>query len=107
MKLDIYLNYAGNCQQAFHFYEQHLDRKSTRLNSSHGYISYAVFCLKKKKKSKQKIPSNDQANYIPPITYSHSCQCQITEHLRLTDQRYLKYYIYNSIHCASYTLINS
>src|SRR2546422_1969067 len=28
------------------------DRKSTRLNSSHGYISYAVFCLKKKKKHK-------------------------------------------------------
>src|SRR5687768_18108699 len=27
---------------------QALDRKSTRLNSSHGYISYAVFCLKKK-----------------------------------------------------------
>src|SRR2546422_8495426 len=31
------------------------DRKSTRLNSSHGYISYAVFCLKKKKKSTQKL----------------------------------------------------
>src|SRR5205809_2050179 len=30
----------------------HKDRKSTRLNSSHGYISYAVFCLKKKKKTK-------------------------------------------------------
>src|SRR2546422_6642354 len=30
------------------------DRKSTRLNSSHGYISYAVFCLKKKKKNKTK-----------------------------------------------------
>src|SRR2546422_1640758 len=29
------------------------DRKSTRLNSSHGYISYAVFCLKKKKKQKR------------------------------------------------------
>src|SRR2546422_8546871 len=29
-----------------------VDRKSTRLNSSHGYISYAVFCLKKKKKTK-------------------------------------------------------
>src|SRR2546422_3921400 len=28
------------------------DRKSTRLNSSHGYISYAVFCLKKKKNDK-------------------------------------------------------
>src|SRR5688572_31616546 len=30
-----------------------LDRKSTRLNSSHSQISYAVFCLKKKKKTKQ------------------------------------------------------
>src|SRR5687768_17647276 len=30
-------------------YQQSGDRKSTRLNSSHGYISYAVFCLKKKK----------------------------------------------------------
>src|SRR3989449_8315370 len=30
------------------------DRKSTRLNSSHGYISYAVFCLKKKKHSTNK-----------------------------------------------------
>src|SRR5712675_3168708 len=29
------------------------DRKSTRLNSSHGYISYAVFCLKKKKTNKK------------------------------------------------------
>src|SRR2546429_9999572 len=34
------------------------DRKSTRLNSSHGYISYAVFCLKKKK-------TNITHNYIP------------------------------------------
>src|SRR2546422_3276501 len=33
------------------------DRKSTRLNSSHGYISYAVFCLKKKKNT---------LNYNPP-----------------------------------------
>src|SRR2546429_5133545 len=30
-----------------------VDRKSTRLNSSHGYISYAVFCLKKKKKTSE------------------------------------------------------
>src|SRR5687768_17622493 len=32
-----------------------VDRKSTRLNSSHGYISYAVFCLKKKKIKRKKI----------------------------------------------------
>src|SRR2546422_5918960 len=36
------------------------DRKSTRLNSSHGYISYAVFCLKKKKKP-----------HISPSDHSH------------------------------------
>src|SRR3989454_5932457 len=35
--------------------EDHRDRKSTRLNSSHLVISYAVFCLKKKKKNKKNI----------------------------------------------------
>src|SRR5687768_17840962 len=39
------------------------DRKSTRLNSSHGYISYAVFCLKKKKKKKQKISISKNKNH--------------------------------------------
>src|SRR2546429_10024129 len=33
-----------------------VDRKSTRLNSSHGYISYAVFCLKKKQRRKSNSP---------------------------------------------------
>src|SRR2546422_3838830 len=43
--------------------EAPLDRKSTRLNSSHGYISYAVFCLKKKKKNKQdRTTSNNTDN---------------------------------------------
>src|SRR6266436_7347086 len=38
------------------------DRKSTRLNSSHGYISYAVFCLKKKKKKKKQINYTKKKN---------------------------------------------
>src|SRR2546422_4932319 len=38
---------------------QTLDRKSTRLNSSHGYISYAVFCLKKKKNNITDVISNN------------------------------------------------
>src|SRR2546422_4266810 len=44
-------NRAGNCaqQDADLVFFGDEDRKSTRLNSSHGYISYAVFCLKKKK----------------------------------------------------------
>src|SRR2546429_5841858 len=36
----------------------HRDRKSTRLNSSHGYISYAVFCLKKKTNLPSARPSH-------------------------------------------------
>src|SRR2546422_6461050 len=47
------------------------DRKSTRLNSSHGYISYAVFCLKKKKKQNHHatltLPSNN--------TFVHGDSC--------------------------------
>src|SRR2546422_7903934 len=35
-----------------------IDRKSTRLNSSHGYISYAVFCLKKKKSTREEPLGN-------------------------------------------------
>src|SRR2546422_3667864 len=42
------------------------DRKSTRLNSSHGYISYAVFCLKKKKKkiTKSLIRNNTEKSKL-------------------------------------------
>src|SRR2546429_1117827 len=53
----------GDFRSAIHAGESHHDiarydlaaedRKSTRLNSSHGYISYAVFCLKKKKSVKK------------------------------------------------------
>src|SRR2546429_3444263 len=44
-----------------------LDRKSTRLNSSHGYISYAVFCLKKKKTHLNRATT--QPFIIPPISH--------------------------------------
>src|SRR3712207_8197295 len=40
-----------------------LDRKSTRLNSSHANISYAVFCLKKKKKMKENNRSSTHMTY--------------------------------------------
>src|SRR2546422_4450528 len=39
------------------------DRKSTRLNSSHGYISYAVFCLEKKKQSQRSIYTGGIAHH--------------------------------------------
>src|SRR2546422_9964185 len=38
------------------------DRKSTRLNSSHGYISYAVFCLKKKNTTNDTTTSHNTPN---------------------------------------------
>src|SRR6266852_9054582 len=40
-----------------------VDRKSTRLNSSHGSISYAVFCLKKKKKKKTIFKTKKKKKY--------------------------------------------
>src|SRR5436853_4433842 len=47
------------------FLEKEKDRKSTRLNSSHLGISYAVFCLKKKKQKK-----NDRQSHIPKRKHS-------------------------------------
>src|SRR2546422_3217772 len=47
-------------------YSRRLDRKSTRLNSSHGYISYAVFCLKKKNNCTKKNHSDCIALTYPP-----------------------------------------
>src|SRR5687768_17863543 len=48
------------------------DRKSTRLNSSHGYISYAVFCLKKKKKKKNKHSQHKKNNKISISKYNQT-----------------------------------
>src|SRR5438477_5943710 len=53
------------------------DRKSTRLNSSHMSISYAVFCLKKKKKKQTK---NYNKNYLA-ITHHATCKHQTHLHL--------------------------
>src|SRR2546429_6073650 len=48
--------YAKNDPLAdYRIYRINIDRKSTRLNSSHGYISYAVFCLKKKNEVPQSV----------------------------------------------------
>src|SRR5256886_11344227 len=47
-----------------------LDRKSTRLNSSHSQISYAVFCLKKKKKNTYIVVRRDR---LPQGTYRPVC----------------------------------
>src|SRR2546422_1829169 len=58
------------------------DRKSTRLNSSHGYISYAVFCLKKKKNIyyKQALLIGGEANRLYLIRHTQS-QCNTGEDL--------------------------
>src|SRR2546429_2838875 len=62
------------CHRAGHrrrFDQSARDRKSTRLNSSHGYISYAVFCLKKKKTpSSASICSPVSASKVAP-THHH------------------------------------
>src|SRR5687768_18296778 len=55
------------------------DRKSTRLNSSHGYISYAVFCLKKKKnknKTKKTIIKQNNKTQISQMLHTQHYQVQ-------------------------------
>src|SRR2546429_5997061 len=47
------------------------DRKSTRLNSSHGYISYAVFCLKKKKEQNQYVDPQHTDHRDDALTTCH------------------------------------
>ena len=53
-----------------------LDRKSTRLNSSHQIISYAVFCLKKKKNINEQIIYSDKLIYyddsVKQVTYTEN-----------------------------------
>src|SRR5687768_18360014 len=52
------------------------DRKSTRLNSSHGYISYAVFCLKKKKKERRLISYSTSCSHSKSRYPHSSSTCQ-------------------------------
>src|SRR5687768_18068514 len=54
-QIDVTQGEAGALQHETSCRRGAQDRKSTRLNSSHGYISYAVFCLKKKKKTKRHV----------------------------------------------------
>src|SRR5690554_7447088 len=65
------------------FLLQKTDRKSTRLNSSHVRISYAVFCLKKKKKNKKQtrlIPTGDRR---PDYSGVHTVVGAPRRHLRI------------------------
>src|SRR5256885_5895662 len=70
------------------------DRKSTRLNSSHLVISYAVFCLKKKKKISNSTFANPKSNprSDPPasgpcrlVPYPSNIQCTWHQHLQRTE----------------------
>src|SRR2546430_13478242 len=61
----------GDGQRRGRGVRRRLDRKSTRLNSSHSQISYAVFCLKKKKKTNTTTPEDN-------ISYTNSADMHTT-----------------------------
>src|SRR2546429_2580614 len=56
-----------------------VDRKSTRLNSSHGYISYAVFCLKKKKRFRAQTTSASRFR-SSPSAFTPTARCRSSRH---------------------------
>ena len=67
------------------------DRKSTRLNSSHGYISYAVFCLKKKKKQyKKKYKKKTKTKHRPNV----DLKCLLTRLQLMTKQKHISSTLY-------------
>src|SRR2546429_6307691 len=70
------------------------DRKSTRLNSSHGYISYAVFCLKKKKNNH---PILQSVFYY--VTILHS---DVTRFSGTTPQYYTRRALHRDVPASSY-----
>src|SRR5256885_6723749 len=56
-----------------------VDRKSTRLNSSHLVISYAVFCLKKKKKTRYTAtPTSSHLEHLIPPSYTVCVRSDVT-----------------------------
>src|SRR2546429_4365990 len=61
--------------------QRNQDRKSTRLNSSHGYISYAVFCLKKKKTSLHPQANSPINTNIPAPYTSSSSRSTVPNHV--------------------------
>src|SRR2546429_3842599 len=67
--------HQGNGRATTSVEKAHGDRKSTRLNSSHGYISYAVFCLKKKNTPPSRRPSaqTHPRPDSPHLRAPHSC----------------------------------
>src|SRR5436309_11471985 len=62
-----------NLAEVFRKAKSALDRKSTRLNSSHVKISYAVFCLKKKRSWKQ-----DEKKKMPKLEINHKTVSKVT-----------------------------
>src|SRR2546421_3688745 len=74
------LQHLGQCYQSRPDRERSLpgDRKSTRLNSSHDQISYAVFCLKKKKT----IYRVSRAYWILSCSISSACVLKLIPHVR-------------------------
>src|SRR2546429_7260730 len=64
----------------------HQDRKSTRLNSSHGYISYAVFCLKKKKTLSHNFDISIQKVAILHVHFNDTSRAEVlSSQLELVD----------------------
>src|SRR6476620_12014179 len=59
---------AGPLRRRYREGRDRPDRTSTRLNSSHAHISYAVFCLKKKKTGEKGLPDAQQSGVVNAVT---------------------------------------
>src|SRR2546429_4090509 len=74
------IGYLGKERRHLYLVDVETDRKSTRLNSSHGYISYAVFCLKKKKKNSTSLPRVRSIRKPRPVPLTFTTNCALPRH---------------------------
>src|SRR5947209_14583966 len=76
--------------QEFENYAIYRDRKSTRLNSSHANISYAVFCLKKKKRKETEVRQEQEEEIQQKSVHGRTIELPATEYKkRLRGEREL------------------
>src|SRR5256885_7157999 len=76
-----------NCSPFSPTARQRRDRKSTRLNPSHLVISYAVFCLKKKKRTSIHYRTNRSNLNLASSVSQNPYNCQICHHPRIINDR--------------------
>src|SRR5256886_4069196 len=93
------LTVSRHCQGRVDLLGRPQDRKSTRLNSSHSQISYAVFCLKKKTKTTDRAPAARRTTAYPASRLLHCLSPPLRPPPRVNSRHRLSVCAHTSVIC--------